>query len=159
MTTTKQYINKIKQKPKINETMKRGISTTRIQDARTAQNTEIRKAQIELLSGLVKDPQLINILIQEENMQKIKTRIETRYAFRNQKGEPLATANKIGQTPTQTTNEIKKLIKQNETIEEAHAKGTPKLETKLKQNGFQNIQIKENGTITQTTLTIILRKG
>lgn len=151
MPTHKQYQNKIKKQPTINQTIKKGIATTTIKNIQTANTTTIQKARIELLTPLIKDQEIRKIMTTTENFQKLKNRLDYKITAQNQNNNTLLTTELYGHTIEHTIKKLK---------EDLQNKKTDYIN--LKNKGYQNTNTtttNQNETIKTINIQINLRKG
>lgn len=150
-------LRKTKTLPTIKRVLKAGISITTINNIHVAtQNTITQKTQ-ELLSKLIIDKQLIKVMSQESNMQKIKNRLEHTITITNNKGETLLTARRYNKTIKETIRELKKNIRRGTMIEEESPNYT---QTILKDLKYEGINTHKEGRINKIGITTrILKNG
>lgn len=154
------YYKKLQKKPTINQTLKKGTSHATIQDTQTTNTQETNKIKQTLLKKLVKDQQIINILTEDQNFNKLANRLDYKLTIKGQtitnQETTLATAETQGKTLQQTIQEINQNIHKGEKTRKDYE---DKIIKRLKQYNWYNTETQQEGYITKTTLTITLRKG
>ena len=75
MATTKEYIKRIQAKPKIQTAIRTGITKTTIKDIQNANEQTITKAKQELLEPLIIDKGIRDLMVQDQNFNKLKNRL------------------------------------------------------------------------------------
>lgn len=139
---------------KIDKAIENGITSTQINDLYTFPAQEINKTYKKLLEPLVQDPDLLDLLANEDNIQKIKHRLEFQITIKNQQNQPLATATHIGQkTLIDVIKDIQKLTMEKQTIEDYS-----KTIQKLLENRKWQFQYHMKGDIKTIQCTMIFRK-
>lgn len=155
--SAQKYLRKIKKKyPTLQKAIKKGITTTTINEARTANNTTIKNAKIQLFKKLVLDQQLLQLIIKDENLRKIKSRFEYTIEIKDNKHQTIATAQKYNATIEEVIEELKH-FKNGETTDPTKNYGTT--HEKLKYYNWKNIQETQQGKIQQIKLKIKFVKG
>lgn len=139
----------------IQETIKKGITTTQDNDILTTTNENINKMKKELLKPLIQDEQLLNIMIEEQNQQKIKHRYEHRLTYKDANNNTLATTN----TFNITINEIQKELQTHANKGQIITKNYESVLEQLQKLGHTNINKIEQGNINTIQITTILRKA
>lgn len=158
MKPEKYYI-KIKQKPTMNQIIKKGITTETINNTKNTNQQQINQIKRKLLEPLIKDQQLLEILSEDQNFNKLKNRLDYKLTIQGETitGQAeLAKAEKHGTTINEAIQEI------NQTIiigERTKKDETTPLIQRLKDLGWYNTETLLEGYITNPKLTITLRKG
>lgn len=145
---TKKLKQKIKRKTPIQHITK-GIQTITINNPTTITTTQIKEKTKELLKNLVLDKELLNIITQEQNLQKIKTRFQNTTIYTEQ-NKTIGRSDLYNATPTEAINEIKRKITKGMRI------GYKTLKQTLTK--WQNTFYQE-GNANQITMKITFRKG
>lgn len=133
----------------------KGINHITFQNIRKITQKEETTALKKLLGKLVLDKELLNIIIQEENLKKLKTRFEHRIEIIGNKGELLGTTAKTNETPKTIIQQLKDIIIEGEETK----KGDYRLSERFKKYNFQQYQQEKEGYVNRAKLTIIFRKG
>lgn len=94
----------------IKSVFKKGISKIKISDVHRIDNITVNKKNKELLSKIVKDQDILNILIQNENLNKLKFRFNHILSFKDEDGKIIGQDTIIGKM---TLNEIIAIIQNN----------------------------------------------
>jgi hypothetical protein len=149
------YLKKVSKRGNLNTSIKKGIASVEIKDIKKADNKTIFDKQKELLSELVLDNKLLELIVSEENMKKMKHRFEHRIKIVDAEGKTLIEANKFNVTLTQLAKEIKKLIRDNEEVSDVSPR---EVTTKLKSNGYQP-RFNSPGNVKRVEVQTIFRKG
>ena len=76
--TAKRYLQKIKKQPSISKAIKKGITTATIKDVNSVTISELTKAKEKLLRPLIKDKEILKIMVKDENFNKLKNRLDYR---------------------------------------------------------------------------------
>lgn len=150
------YLKKIKKRPTLESQVEKGIGQAIIRDGRTAGQHHIRQATQNLLRKLVLDKKLLEIISTEENMKKIKHRLEHRLIFIGADKKIIGKSAVFRKTTTEVIRDIKNIVGRNE---EVIKQRTPALATKLTNYGYQKYDHRKDGKITTTKVHIIFRKG
>ena len=150
MATSKQYINKIKTKPKINQTINKGTTQTTIKNTQTVTTQQIQKAKEQLLQPLIKDETIKQIMTTDENFNKLKHRLTHNITAYNKQGEIILTTQKYNETIQETIQKTNKdlLNKQSDSAG-----------LQLNQKGYKNTKILENQRITRIQITTTFKKA
>jgi len=152
--TIEDYIKKLQDRPKIEESIEGGISKVEITDIRTITDNQINNLYKELLSSKVQDKDLLNILAREENMQKLKFRLVMQGTIRNKEGEILGEIKHIGQkTLKETLTDLKKICTEGTEIKENYER----LRNSLKEKEYI-FSWRKDGRLSKVSLTMIFLK-
>lgn len=152
-----QYISKIRKQRTLNQIIKSGIAKVTLENVHKKGNYEMKEAIKKLLYQVVLDPQLVEILTQEQNLEKIKHRFEYTLNIKNDKQETVLIMNKFNITPQRVLNEIKQSIEEGEDISHAGSKSTTA--RKLKTYNWKILnQYEKEGKLNSTTLLMTFRK-
>lgn len=138
---------------KINN-IKTGITSTTPYNIPSNNDTELNKKAKELLQPLIQDEEVLNIMLQEHNQEKIKHRYEHRLEIQDENGETLATTNTFLKTIKQLNTEITNIKNTNNNIIEYEHTG---ILATLDENGHNTNLIKK-GTYKTIKVTSILRQ-
>lgn len=153
-TDAQKYLKKLKKQyggRSLERLLKKGIQAVRINNILTATNNTIHVANRKLIQDIVLDKRIQDIIASEENMKKMKFRLEHRIELINTKGETLATLNKVGKTLRETTNDLKNTLQKGQEIKYEKSLNT------LKGLGY-NTNFNQKGTLNRIQVTTILRK-
>lgn len=140
-------------KPQIKDLFKIGITSVTLNNTRMATYKEIKQTEKELLKNVVKDQEILTILLQENNLQKIKHRFEHIISMNDNEGK-LITCNTIGKTLTDVTTELNTNIPYKTRTEDF----SPTLKQKLEAMQYKNIEHHRNGSIDIIKIKTIFRK-
>lgn len=154
---TKRYLNKIKKQRPIESIINAGTAKTTIQNAHKKQPSQVKAEIKKLLSQLVLDPQLVDIMSQDQNLEKIKHRFQYNLKVYNEKGEVLLESTKYNEQPTRVIQQIRQSVNEGELISEGYKGSTS---SKLQSNKWiqHQSQAKRTGRVYNTQLEIILRR-
>lgn len=152
------YVEKIKKQPDINKLIKKGISTSTIINGLKATRKEIDNAKKELLHELVIDKGILETLTKEENLKKIKKRLEYRLTFKDKNGDTIGTAGTFNKTPEQVIRELKKITKTEELIATKGRYGT-EIGEKLENAQYTKYNHLKDGNLKTVKIQIIFRKA
>lgn len=150
------YLKEIRKRGTMQEKIRKGISTARINNALKTNRKLIEAKKRELLENLVIDKQLRGILVKEHNFQKIKYRLEHRIEIKNERGETIGTTGTFNKTIEEVVSDIKKVMQEGEEVIDTE---TPRLARKIKNIGYSNYEHRKNGRIGKVQVTTIFRKG
>lgn len=153
--SAEQYIGKIKRKGTINQAIKKGSTYIKIDSHITT--GQLKEQKKKLLSPLVLDKDLLEILITEENLKKIKYRLEYRISLKNRQGETIATTETFDKLPEETITRINEAIKDQEDINDKEKKYN--IDKRLKNAGFNDLHLIKYGKVHKKEITIVFRKG
>ena len=151
------YIAKIKKKrPELMKAIGKGIRKAVIRDVRNAGNKQIRSAKLKIMNGLVLDSGLIELILQNENMKKLKDRFDYQVLMIGKGGEQLAETFIHGKTIEDVVMDLKKLIKKGEKIEDHSGNSVVR---KLEINKYAKPRVSKEGRIFRTDMVITFRKA
>lgn len=143
----------MKKKKKIDKEIRKGITITQIKDAYSAGTNDIRKAKIELLKPLIKDEDILNLMITPENFKKIQHRIDYNIKIKNEKDETLAKTFAHGKDIHQTITELRETIQKGELIKYEYIK------IELENKGYKGLRIEQEGRSHKIQIIITFRKA
>lgn len=145
---------KIQQKTyNLNKSIGSGINKVYIKNIKEQNNYKIKKAYKDLLNPLVADKEILQIITQDTNINKIKHRFEYKVWYINDKGDKIGIANKIGTTIKEIQKDHKKIIK-GESITDG---SLGKIRELMKKKGYK-YQHYLNSKLDRIDLEIIFRK-
>lgn len=116
----------------------------------------IKKKAEQMLSKAVKDKDILKVIATEQNVAKIRDRIEHKIELKDEQGRTLATANRIGVTPWEAIRQLKSEIKQGEKTGRGK---TDEITNKLEGLAWKNARTTQMGTIHSIKMTITFRKA
>lgn len=152
-----QYLRKVRKTGKIKEHLKPGVKHSIIPDLRSATDRQL-KAHIEKILGeLVIDKGIMEFLMQEENLRKIKSRFEYRMKFKDDKGYTLVNATMFNKTPKEMRELLKKDFRDKEEIDGEERSGSAI--DKLKKMGAEPEGTGKTGNLHKIETVIIFRRG
>lgn len=149
-----QYISKIKKRGSIASNIKRGVQSSTIQNILSSKTEDLTKIKKELLEDLVLDKDLLNLLITDENFNKLKNRLEYTILAKDRSGSTLIEASVHGKTLNEVKNEIQKALNNNMEV----SKTKYRFLDYLKKLGWEG-ERKKDGVINNVQLTVVFRKG
>jgi hypothetical protein len=161
-TEAEKYLIKLKKQyggKRLEQLLKKGLTATTINNAQSTNNSQIHTATTKLLEAIVLDKKLRDLISQEENIRKIKNRLEHKIMFIGEKGNELLEANIFGKTIREVVQEINMISKKGEEIEAREGYGKEPITEKLKGLGYQNITAKNPGKIGRVQIITIYRKN
>lgn len=154
--SAEQYIARLKRKGyNIERNLKGGIGKTTIKNAYATNPNKIKKHTKELLKYNVLDKELLELIATEENIEKIKHRLEYIIEIKGRDGETLATARTHNKTPKKVINELKRNIKPGEKVEE---KSPNKIRDIFKALHYKGYRHQSEGKVQKINIEIIFRK-
>lgn len=151
-----QYIEQIRRRGSLQKQIKKGMGQVTIKNVEKATQATINRAKRKLLQHLILDKQLLDIITQDHNLDKLKERFEYRIKVKDKEGKTLVTGNKFNQTIKQTIQEINTGIKKGMNTS---TEITDEVRKTLKQRGWKDTKTVKTGITRTTDLTIIFRKG
>ena len=86
--------------------IQKGIHTVIIPNIHTETHDTYHNKKKQLLQKAILDQQLLEIMLENQNMNKIKDRLQTKITVYNQEGEEIATAQKFFSTPDEIRTEL-----------------------------------------------------
>lgn len=137
----------------INKSIKNGLTTATIKNAHETNLASYEQTKKTVLEPLIKDKDILNIMQKEHNFQKLGYRIEHKIRILNNENNILMTASKLGNTPQQEIEKLKKLIKRNDEITDYG-----EIREKLKQNKWIISQLTREGNIKRIEYKLTFRK-
>lgn len=149
------YIKKIKKRGTLNSNIKKGITSTIIHNAENISNAKIKKAKTELVERLIYDKDILELIIRDENFNKLRNKFEYHIIVKDRNNKELLTCFKHNETLQKILEDIKKM-KKNKDVR--HNK-TDSLKQFLKEKGYKNIKDTQDGKIHKIDLKIIFRKA
>lgn len=150
-----QYIAKQKKQGTIFSKIKKGESYAFIKDLERSGNTETKQAKTKLLKNRILDKQILNIMITDQNFDKLKNRLDYEITVKDKNGKILMKANTHGKTLNEIKTDITRTIPRGTKIEET---GYQLENTGLSEKNWST-NITKTGTIHTTDLKINFRKG
>lgn len=147
------HLNDIKNSPKLEDQIKKGITTIKIENIHEQTNQQITEHKRRLFKYSVKDPQLTDIIIQDQNLQKIKHRFTHHITIKNADGDTLGKATTYYKTPNQIIDELKEILTQGQKI----LKGSPEIVQRLQQKGI-TFEHNKDGDLEKVDLHITFTK-
>lgn len=146
---------RIKRKKTIDALLKRGVSQAHLNNALTLSSKQLNERIRTLLRERVHDEGIIEILLQESNMQKLKKRFGYEAILLGKNGEELATLTNYEKiTPKQALKELRFGVKTGEEVVDNY----PRIADRLKKAGWK-YNHKINGVVYSVKLHIVFRKG
>lgn len=158
-TDAEKYMRKIKKQyggKTLDRLLKKGIQAVAINDTLKANPRTIHKANIKLISDIVLDKNIREVIAKEENMKKLSNRLEQRITLVGEQGETLAEFNIVGRTTTQVVQEMNTTFHKGEQWQKT-AKNN-KLGN-LEMLGYNKPTHHSEGTINRIQIITILRKA
>jgi len=151
------YIKKIEKRKGFENLFKKGWNWGKIDDTSKMNRYNITEAYKTTIKPLVMDKELLNLISLPENLDKISHRFQHTLTFYNDVGE------KLGQITSFSGKKIDEIIKdQKEMIYFGAEVGIDYNKNNLlqeaKKRGYE-VKIEKEGTIANSTLTIIFRRG
>lgn len=146
-------LEKAKQRGTIQQGYKKGISTTTIQNIKEATDEKVKQHIKELLKPMVKDKDLLEILAEQANFEKLKNRTQYKTIATGQNKEKLVTAELYNSELSKAIKDTKDVL----WIGDEVNKGYNKQANRLKAKGWQNAENKADGTIARIDMQITLQ--
>lgn len=146
---TDRYIKKIKKRGTISKVIKGGIVGITISNVQKITKREIFEKTKKMLEPLVLDKEILELIAKEENMQKIKHRLEYRITISDGKGKKIE-ASLFNKTPMQALLKLKEVFGEGKTVDYP--------ERALKELGWIPSGKSEKITVKYVACTIIFRK-
>lgn len=112
--TAELYRKKVGRTPSIESIIKKGMTTTKPVNLKTADRHKTTTIYKAMLRELVKDRELLDILTQEENIKKIKHRIESKIIMTDDSGGVVANLTVYNKTAGEVILDIQENLKQGE---------------------------------------------
>lgn len=141
--------------PKINQTLKSGLTSYTIQKISKFPQQDVPKVYKELLRPLVADEDILNLLIQDQNIQKLKHRFEYQIQVKDKQEQKLAQIWHIGKkTLREVLTELNNNTEYNELVEDDY----DDFGRKIRAKGYE-YQHKMTGNLHRLKMTIIFRKA
>lgn len=145
----------MKKYKKIENYLKTTITEITITDANNQTPKETQDKLIELLKPVVTDKEILNIITQPTNIEKIKHRLEHIITIKNEAEETLITAKKFNANTYNIIQEIQQNLKPKTEITTESPDNTTNL---LKLLHYQVQPERKNGIINRIKVQIIFRK-
>lgn len=142
---------KTTKKTNINTLFQRGIRTITIKDIQKVPESDINKHYQELFKGLINDKNLMKLMIQEENIQKIKGAFETQIKVYDINNHLLAEAKKGSGDDLMNLKKLGTKINKGREIDE-----TGHYLNDIKNAGYQ-ISIHDKGICQRVEIKLIFR--
>lgn len=146
-------LQQAKKRGELKQQYNKGISTTTISNTKTTTEQQTRQAIKRLLTPMVKDQDLLNILSETQNFEKLKNRTEYTTQAIGTNNETLTKANLYNNTIEKALKDTNEILQIGDEIKKGYDKQTKR----LKERGWQNAENQNNGTIHRTQLTITLQ--
>lgn len=156
----RKYQEKKKYTPKkitsLEKAISKGITKVKIKNIETTNQATITKAKKQLLYQLVRDEQLLQIIIQQQNIEKIKHRLEYNINIKDTEGKTLMTTGIIGQTPETVIKKLKEALQIKEKIKKGYQN---RIAEALQAKGFRKPEATNDGYPQKTEIEITFRKN
>jgi len=149
-----QYVSKLKKQKPILDTIKRGIKSVRINNMLNVNIDELQRVKKELLYDLVLDKQLLNILIKDNNFNKLANRLDYVIQAKDSNGNVLIDASIHGQPLIAVKSHVQNAFRGNKQVNK-HKYHFLKY---LKNVGYEG-ELKGDGIIDNVCVTITFRRG
>lgn len=111
ITRAEIYRRKVGKAPPIDSIISKGITTVNVSNIHLTSINQRRYIYKQMLGELVKDKDLLGILSEEENIKKIKHRIEIKLEMKDIEGNPIANFRVYGRTVSQVALDLQEHIK------------------------------------------------
>ena len=134
---------------KIEDVLERGIGRAIIHNAETAGNTEIKRARKQVLNKIVRDVDILEIMVEDENFNKLRDRTEYNLILKRGNGQKMGEAFIHGKEMRNVLETIKDIIKVN----------YERRKNILRDRGYTQTACVYNETSESVDLEIKLRKG
>lgn len=151
------YIRRIRKTGSIEAKIQTGTAKINIEKANHQTPSTINTKIKQLLGQLIMDKNIIEIMSQNDNLEKIKHRFEYKIRITGEQGETLMEFNKFNTTPNKAITEIKQATEEGETIQKGSGQGKTRRQFKNLRWNEIGVESRE-GKIKQANLTITLRK-
>lgn len=132
--------------------MKKGLVHTTIPNTKTITEQDIQTAIKTLLKPMIKDQQMLNIMAERQNWEKLKNRTEYTIQAQGKTGT-LLQANLYNNTIDKAIKDINDILHTGDEVKKGYDKYTKQFKTR----GWQNAENKQDGTIERTQLKIVLQ--
>lgn len=140
---------------RIDRIIQSGTTTHYQTNALSLNTAQKKKIYSAVLSPLVKDSQLLGILTQPNNIEKIKNRLEYTAILKDRNNRSLAEINKIGTTFEDFTQALTNSgVRNGIELQDA----SPTIANKVKDKGL-NYSHLNNGVVSQIDVKVTFRKG
>lgn len=153
-----QYISRIKKQRPIDKSIRSGVAKIILESPEKKNSFEMKNTIKKLLRQVVLDKDLIEILAQDQNLEKIKHRFEYQLNIRNEKDETVMTMNKLNENPNKAMTQIKNSITEGEDVSNGFSKTQTARKFENNNWKFLNDNTNKGGKIKRTTLVLIFRK-
>lgn len=159
LTQAEKYIEELKSRPNVEDSFKMGVFAATVPNIAGATNSDLMKAKMNMLKGLVHDQELIKVLAQEHNLKKVKKRFEYRIRFHDSTGAELASTSTFNKTIEKVRSELEWIVRKGDQIKfpDHYASNISKRIAFTK--GYTKMQAKKGGIVTRTSVEMIFRKG
>lgn len=152
----KEYVKQIKKHP-LHQQFKKGTVYTNTKDIINKDQLQIREANKQLLKKLIRNPAIIEVMLEEENLNKIKLQTEHKIAIYNENNIIIYTAQKTGLTLKQLQSELKNNLIPN-THEDLNKQEYQRpIQEKLRKLNYKNITPGTSGRYTKIDVQTIIR--
>lgn len=156
MITPKQHRKVLKKKPKIDQTIQKGITTATINNALETTQDQINKAKKDLLKPIVEDEEILKLLTTHENFKKLTHRLEHRITLKDKRGNVLGTSGIFARHIETTIQQLRQTTKRDMNIDKDN-KYT--ISQKLEDLGYEHYKHNKDGNLHSIQIKIIFRKG
>lgn len=150
------YLRRVAKRPKIEQSIRKGITSITIDNIHTADNNRIREAYKSTLAPLVLDKKMLELLTLEENLQKIKKRFEYRCNLLDTKGNKIAT--EIHGKGEKSLREVITDLKESFKVGMEFSEVSNGIKT-MKNNGYSNEWGDSQEILKSITIEIVFRRG
>ena len=136
--------------------LKKGITSARVDDIQKVSNTEIKRINKLLISPLLSDKKDLDKMIKQENMKKLSSRISAQLTFIGTKGQVIHETSVFNITPESLMRKAQNAKFKGRFVKEGSDDATNKILAQIDANFGDT---KESGHIEKVKATFKLRKG
>lgn len=151
----KKTVEKARKEKAPSTLLRRGVSRESINDVRKLPHKGMKKHAENLIGRLTKTKSDAKRLVQQENLNKLKTRLEYRMNVYDKDNVLIAQISAMGnKTPEQVRQDISEQMKTGIELRDF----SPTVAESLRQKGYTYNHV-QNGTVKRVQMDMILRKG
>lgn len=150
------YLRKVKKRGRLITKLGKGIGKGEIKDIHNVTESAMHNVKKAMFSKLVLDKELLEIIIKDENLNKLTPRFSYFVKIIGEDGSELAVAQKHNRPIRQIVNELKSATRKGEEVNPGIT--SPMIE-KLKKLEYQGVRIMKHGYMARCQLRVEFAKA
>lgn len=152
----KSMLPKTKRRKLLDDQLKKGVGKSRIANLFETNRNDVKKYNRKAFKDIVKDVKDLHLITSEENLKKMRKRMEFDITLYGNEGEILGNAKHIGKkTLLETVYQLNNTLKEGQYI----SPGSPNLVKMLQRLGFKFQHANREGFLSRVGISFTVRKG